>query len=238
MMLLARSLLVLVALITVPYGPVGGGSETPDAELDDMIHSARETLIQRNQALEGKIRIGDRAVRFRYSMAYPYVEFVLTEPTNRYRIRVGGKASVEEYRDSHWISNTALGVGAEIPGTTLSFEDIAFRFLFWPHAERAGRLIFRTKSCVVVRFTPPFGESTYGRADVWFDEGAGAPIRAVCYGADGEEVKSFDVIKVQKIAGKWTVQMIRVMDFRRSMENHRQPTYIEFNPTATLGQGH
>jgi Outer membrane lipoprotein-sorting protein len=191
------------------------------------IRESREGFFRSNEHLEGRIRKGGFSISFRVSLKSPYVEIWLEVSGDRFRVPVNEAMAVQELREGRWIPSQST-LTTLIAGTPVSFEDIAFRFLFWPHPENVGTGTVRTKSCSIVRFTAPASQSAYNYVDVWFDQNSNAPLLAVCYGTDGAEVKRFDPVKFHRVEDAWVVQSVRVTDLKQMPGSLEDPTYIEF----------
>jgi hypothetical protein len=201
------------------------------------IRQTREALFRANEEFDGKIRKGEFSIGFRSALKAAYVELSFTGTLGRYRIPVEGSKPIEEFRDSRWSPNRSLEVKAQIPGTILSFEDISFRFLFWPDPKMIGTEVVRSRACGIIRFTPPASnQSAYKYVDVSVDQRLGIPMRAICYGVNGQQAKRFDLIKLHKVADDWSIQLMRVTAFDEAIETRGDHTYIEFEPAVVTNE--
>jgi hypothetical protein len=210
-------------------------SPGPSGDLDRAVRRIRESWFQRNEHLEGNLRMGSYSEPFYIALRGPFVEITLMRAGRRFRVPVEGSKSVEEFRDGHWAPGESMSITTSIGGTLVSFEDMAFRFLFWPKPREVGTGMIRTKVCALVRLTPPAQQSEYEFVILWLDEDSLIPLRAVCY-VDDKEIKRFDPVKLRKVEDEWIVQSIRVTCLSREAEPGWTPTYIEFESTVGNGE--
>jgi hypothetical protein len=227
---------VIACAMTVTGAQNGDHDGSAPEDLSASIHRIRESLFRPNDRLEAKIRRGGSFVAFVIAWKTPYVELTLDQGLGRLRIPVEGSMAVQEFRDGRWSSSESVSITTPIRGTLVSFEDMAFRFLFWPDMKKVGTAIVRTKLCSLIRFTPPANQSGYAFVEILLDKDSDIPIRVICYGADGREVKRFDPVKVHKIGDVWTVQSIRVTDAIEVRTGGWEPTYIQLEPVAGESQ--
>lgn len=212
---------------------IRGAGDLLDGDLARNIRRIRDSWFKTNDRLDGKIRCADHVVPFRVSLKPQFVELAFNDEVGRFRIPIEGTV-VQEFRDGRWTLSTSASFTTAIPGTAVTLEDIAFKFLFWSDVKKTGTGMVRTKLCAIVRFTPRLDESAYSAVELWLDEDSVIPLRAVCYGSDGKEAKRFDPIKLRRIGDEWIVQLIRVTRFSAMAEPGWAPTYIEFEAERPL----
>jgi len=209
---------------------------TPGAsdDLDRAVRRIRESWFQKNEHLQGNLRMGTYSEPFYIALRATFVEMALIRAGRRFRVPVEGSKSVEEFREGHWVASESMSINTSIGGTLVTPEDMAFRCLFWPKPREVGSGMIRTKACALIRLTPPAQQSQYDFVILWLDKDSLIPLRVVCY-VDDKEIKRFEPIKLRRIKDEWIVQSIRATCLSQEAQPGWTPTYIEFE--SKVGNG-
>ncbi|WP_353566048.1 outer membrane lipoprotein-sorting protein [Haloferula sargassicola] len=109
-----------------------------------------------------------------------------------------------------------------LAGSDLTYEDLAFRFLYWPNPKLEGSERVGTRDCWKIRVDNPGRKGAYALAYVWVDKEYGAFMKVEGFDRSGRRIKRFQVSDVMKIGdGKWTLQKMKVstMNGDRAVSN-------------------
>ena len=85
----------------------------------------------------------------------------------------------------------------------MTYEDLAFKFLYWPTARVLGEENVRTRNCWKLQLHAPSRESQYSNVLLWIDKASGALMRMEGYDWNAQLAKRFEVVSAQKIEGRW-----------------------------------
>ncbi len=114
-----------------------------------------------------------------------------------------------------------------IRGTGVTYEDLAFKFLYWPTARVLGEEKVRTRNCWKLQLRAPSRESQYSNVLLWIDKGSGALMRMEGYDWNAQLAKRFEVVAAQKIEGRWFLKQMRVEEFQPGTSHVQARTYLE-----------
>lgn len=102
-----------------------------------------------------------------------------------------------------------------IGGTDMSYEDLSFRFFYWPNPKYEGMEAVKGRDCFKIRINRPSGGG--GRYDViyvWVDIKAGAFMKIRGHDKKGVLLKEFSVEDVMQLAdGSWTLRKMQVCSY-------------------------
>lgn len=116
--------------------------------------------------------------------------------------------------------------------TELIHEDLTFGFLSWPDPQFLGVEGRDNK----FRFTAPDETSHYGTVDLWINEEAQFPTRAVCWDREGNQVK---ILRVKSVHGEGkgrTPKQIDIVSFASGSRNVAGRTYVTLGPPTPWGR--
>ncbi len=189
-------------------------SQEPTAE--DIMRLVRASYAQQNYKLTGNLRddatgrreafeltMQQQTVRFRFDNPPEIVELDLgRQPAALSRVAPGGKSPVP-----------IASYNAEVRGMGLNFEDLSLRFTYWPNPKLEGTDTIKTQKMWVVRVTNPDGKGPYGTVDLWVHQGSGGVAKMEAYDFQGQKMKRFEVVSVQKIDGVTILKEMKLEAF-------------------------
>ncbi len=114
-----------------------------------------------------------------------------------------------------------------VRGSDLSFEDLSFRFLYWPRAVTEGEAPVKAQPCYMVLVQPGGTDSQYGSVRLWITKEGGALLRAEGYDRNARLTKRFELTAGQKIHGRWWLKQMRVERFDPGTRRVVSRTYLE-----------
>jgi hypothetical protein len=144
------------------------------------------------------------------------------------QLRLGEKSSrLDLVTDSGTEKFAASKLNERIRGTGLSYEDLAFRFLYWPTARVLGEENVRTRNCWKLQLRAPSRESQYSNILLWVDKASGALMRMEGYDWNGQLAKRFEVVSGQKIDNRWFLKQMRIEELQPCTNKVQARTYLE-----------
>jgi hypothetical protein len=200
----------------------------PTPSASDILDSVRMIEARQQIDLQGQLRQNDVIVPFRLTQDGPLIRYSFTNPDEVLQLRLGEKSSrldlvtgagTEKFTDSK--------LNQKIRGTSLTYEDLAFKFLYWPTARVLGEENVRTRNCWKLQLRAPSRESQYSNVLLWVDKASGALMRMEGYDWDAQMVKRFEVISAQKIERRWFLKQMRVEEFQPGTNHVLSRTYLE-----------
>ena len=115
----------------------------------------------------------------------------------------------------------------KIRGTSLTYEDLAFKFLYWQNARVLGEENVRTRNCWKLQLRAPSRESQYSNLLLWVDKASGALMRMEGYDWNAQLAKRFEVVSAQKVDDRWFLKQMRVEELQPGTNKVQSRTYLE-----------
>ena len=115
----------------------------------------------------------------------------------------------------------------KIRGTSLTYEDLAFKFLYWQNARVLCEENVRTRNCWKLQLRAPSRESQYSNLLLWIDKASGALMRMEGYDWNTQLAKCFEVVSAQKIDNRWFLKQMRVEELQPGTNHVQSRTYLE-----------
>lgn len=200
-------------------------------------------LVRMSQALQdlkhlrGKLRIEQSEDAQAEGQEYPFdltmsdnvIRFVFADPpkeivnldlkdngTKLTRVTSGGKVEMP------------LSLyGEAVRKTSINYEDLSMRFLYWPGATILTEESISFQQCWVVRVPNPDQRGPYRTVDVWVHQKSGAMMQMRAYDARGKMVKEFKVRKGQKYKDAYILKQMRVESYDVNTNKVKGRTYLE-----------
>jgi hypothetical protein len=204
----------------------------PAGQADDRAHeilaNARMNQVAQEARLEARLRQGRDVTPFRIVLEGGEIRYEFDNPRETVLLRLRDK-------DSELLVGPpgredglrSAGAGERVRGSSLTYEDLAMRFLYWPGAKMLGSDIINTRSAHKLELHPHDRRSLYGAARIWIDQASGALLRVEGYDWEGRLSKRFEVVAVQKIEGQYFLRRMRVETFDPATRKVTDRTYLE-----------
>ena len=198
----------------------------PDAK--DVLASVRLRQVQQELELHGKIREGPTVVPFRLTQSGPIIRYTFSNPDEALQLRLGET-------DSHLEEVTREGVEKIAPaqfdrkvrGTSVTYEDLALRFLYWQTGRVTGENEIRTVDCWKLEMKAPSRQSQYSNVWLWVGKENGALMKMEAYDWNAKLSKRFEVVSGQKIEGRWFLKEMRIEDMDPGTGKVKIRTYLD-----------
>ena len=215
----------IVALLFISSVPIFAQSP-PSAK--DILASVRMIESKQQLDLQGQLRQNDVVVPFRLVQNGPLIRYSFTNPDEVLQLRLGENSSrLDLVSDTGTEKFAGSKLNQRIRGTSVMYEDLAFKFLYWPTARVLGEENVRTRNCWKLQLRAPSRESQYSNVLLWIDKASGALMRMEGYDWNAQLAKRFEVVSAQKIEGRWFLKQMRVEEFQQGTSHVLARTYLE-----------
>jgi hypothetical protein len=200
----------------------------PPPSAKDILASVRMVETQQQIDLQGQLRQNDVIIPFRLTQNGPLIRYSFTNPNEVLQLRLGEKSSrLDLVTDSGTEKFAASKLNQKIRGTSLAYEDLAFKFLYWPTARILGEENVRTRNCWKLQLRAPSRESQYSNILLWVDKASGALMRMEGYDWNARLAKRFEVVSAQKIDNRWFLKQMRIEELQPDTNHVQSRTYLE-----------
>ena len=115
----------------------------------------------------------------------------------------------------------------KVRGTSVTYEDLALKFLYWQNGRVTGENSIRTRYCWKLELKAPSRQSQYSNVYLWVDKESGALMRMDGFDWNGKLAKRFEVISAQKIEGRWFLKQMRIEEMNPGTGKVQARTYLE-----------
>ena len=197
----------------------------------DILRTVREAQAGRNDTLDGQLRTDEGTLfPFRLTANGPTVRYSFPgPPPTTIQVRYNEDNSQLEEASGEGSSErlTPGNFEKKILGTSLTYEDLALRFVYWKRATLLDSDDSTTFPAYKLRLNSPTRQSEYSYVLLWVGKESGAMLRAEGYNFDGKLNKRFRVVDVQKINGKWFLKRLSIEQVDPADGSTRSRTYLE-----------
>jgi hypothetical protein len=197
-------------------------------EAKEILAAARINQIAQEARLDARLRQGREKTPFEIVLQGGEIRYEFDNPRETVVLRLGDEES-ELLVGPPGQEGTlrSAEAGERVRGSSLTYEDLAMRFLYWPGAKLLGSDIINTRTTHKLELHPHDRKSLYGAARIWIDKASGALLRVEGYDWDGRLSKRFEVVAVQKIEGQYFLKRMRVETFDPETRKVTDRTYLE-----------
>jgi hypothetical protein len=194
----------------------------------DILASVRMTEARQQIDLSGQLRQNDVVVPFRLTQNGPLIRYSFTNPDEVVQLRLGENSSrLDLVTETGTERFAASKLHQKIRGTILTYEDLAFKFLYWPTARVLGEENVRTRNCWKLQLRAPSRESQYSNVLLWVDKASGALMRMEGYDWNAQLAKRFEVVSAQKIDNRWFLKQMRIEELQPGTNHVLARAYLE-----------
>jgi Outer membrane lipoprotein-sorting protein len=216
------SFVIWFAFATLPIF----GQPAPSAQ--EILASVRMIEARQQIDLQGQLRENDLVIPFRLIQNGPLIRYSFTNPDEVLQLRLGQNSSRLDLVSDTGTEKFAGGkLNQKIRGTSLTYEDLAFKFLYWQTARVLGEENVRSRNCWKLQLRAPSRESQYSNVLLWIDKASGALMRMEGYDWNAQIVKRFEVVSAQKIDNRWFLKQMRIEELQPGTNHAQSRTYLE-----------
>jgi outer membrane lipoprotein-sorting protein len=207
--------------------PLSAGAQSPPSA-KDILASVRMMESRQQIDLQGQLRQDNNVVPFHLVQNGPLIRYSFANPDEVLQLRLGEKSSrLDLVTDNGTEQFAASKLEQKIRGTGVTYEDLAFKFLYWPAARVLGEENVRTRNCWKLQLRAPSRESQYSNILLWVDKASGALMRMEGYDWNAQLVKRFEVVSAQKIDNRWFLKQMRIEELQPGTNHVQSRTYLE-----------
>jgi hypothetical protein len=199
---------------------------TPSAQ--EILSSVRFQQAQQEIDLQGQLRENEKVIPFRLTQTGPVIRYTFSNPEEALQLRLGENDSrLEEVTRSGVEKITPAQFDHKVRGTSVTYEDLALKFLYWQNGRVTGENSIRTRYCWKLELKAPSRQSQYSNVYLWVDKESGALMRMDGFDWNGQLAKRFEVVSAQKIEGRWFLKQMRIEEIRPDTGKVQTRTYLE-----------
>ena len=199
----------------------------PAPSAKEILDSVRMLEARQQLDLQGQLRENEIVIPFRLIQTGPIIRYAFSNPEEILQLRLGENGSRLDLVTDTGAEKFAGKFGQKIRGTSVTYEDLALKFLYWPNARVLGDETVRTRSCWKLQLQPPSRDSQYSNVFLWIDKASGALMRMEGYDWNGQLAKRFEVVSAQKIDNRWFLKQMRVEELQPGTNKVQSRTYLE-----------
>lgn len=197
-------------------------------EAKDVLASVRLRQAQQELELQGEIREGPNIVPFRLTQTGPIVRYSFTNPDEALQLRLGENDSRLEQVTREGVEKIAPAqFDHRVRGTSLTYEDLALKFLYWQTGRVTGENEIRTVDCWKLEMKAPSRQSQYSNVWFWVGKENGALMKMEAYDWNAKLAKRFEVVSGQKIEGRWFLKEMRIEEMDPATGKVKTRTYLD-----------
>jgi len=209
---------------------------TPDAAA--ILREARVNQVSQQATLQARLRSGRDRIPFRIVLEGGVIRYEFDQPEEALLLELTDQgARLAEQKGGRTAPVTGARFDQRVRESSVTYEDLAMRFLYWPVARYLGSDLIRTRSAHRLEVHPgQRKDSVYGAVRIWVDKGTGALLRLEGYDWSGKLIKRFEVVGVQKIEDQWFLKTMRVETYDPESRKVTDRTYLDvldLEPPAT-----
>jgi len=194
----------------------------------EILDAVRLQQGQQQIDLQGQLRENEKVIPFRLTQNGPVIRYAFSNPDEALQLRLGENDSrLEEVSRSGVEKVTAAQFDRKVRGTSVTYEDLALKFLYWQNGRVAGDNTIRTRDCWKLELKAPSRQSQYSNVFLWVDKSGGALMRMEGYDWEGRLAKRFEVVSAQKIEGRWFLKQMRIEELQPGTGKVLTRTYLE-----------
>lgn len=128
-------------------------------------------------------------------------------------------------------------LGQPIINTDLTYEDLAFRFLYWPHPKIVGEDVIKLQKCHKIRMVNPGNGGRYDIVYIWVHQKYNALMQVAGYDKNGKLLKRFHVTELMKVTNGQTLKKMNVETYNPANGKATGITYLEFKKPEPVRKG-
>jgi hypothetical protein len=200
----------------------------PPPSAKEILTSVRLMQAQQEIDLQGQLRENEKVIPFHLTQTGPVIRYAFSNPDEALQLRLGESDSrLEEVTRGGVEKVTPAQFDHKVRGTSVTYEDLALKFLYWQNGRVAGENSIRTRNCWKLELKAPSRQSQYSNVYLWVDKEGGALMRMEGYDWNGKLAKRFEVVSAQKIEGRWFLKQMRIEEINPATGKVQARTYLE-----------
>ncbi|MDB6146462.1 MAG: putative sigma regulatory protein MucB/RseB [Spartobacteria bacterium] len=202
----------------------------PLPSAQEILEGVRMQQSRQQIDLEGQLRQEQMVVPFHLIQAGPVVRYIFSNPNESLQLQLGEKDSRLDLVSGEGVKKIAAAqLDRKVRGTSVTYEDLSLKFLYWPDATVVGSDNIRSRNCWKLELHAPSRQSQYSKVLLWVDKASGALMRMEGHDWNKQLAKRFEVVSAQKIEGRWFLKQMRIEQLQPGTNHVQSRTYLEIN---------
>lgn len=205
-----------------------------------VVEAARMSAAVQQSDLNGSIRKGRTKTPLALFLRGKNIQFQYQEggKWQAFHIRLDdAKCELREIVNGKTRYFDAKKLVQPVAGTDLNYEDLAFRFFYWPNPKHEGDEKVNGHDCHKIRLDNPGRTGRYGVVYLWVSKKFGAFMRIRGHDRQGKLLKQFEVRRVMSIGGgRYTLREMKV-DTMNDAGRVAGSTTVEFDKPKAANPG-
>jgi hypothetical protein len=218
------SVKLLLVWMTVLGSFVNAQEAQPDPR--ELLKSARVAQANMDWKFTGHLRVGSSSKKdpFVLTISNGVIRYEFQENKDAVTLRIGDRDTrLEETVGGKTERIGPARFNQAVRGTSISYEDLALKFLYWPSARVVDSEKILARDCWVVEILPPGpGTSQYASVRVWLGKDDNALMKMEAYDANRRMVRKYVVRNVMKRDGYWFLKQLEITG-----PGSKRPTLLE-----------
>jgi hypothetical protein len=200
----------------------------PFPEAKDVLASVRLRQVEQELELQGELREGPTPVPFRLVQTGSVVRYTFSNPDETLQLHLGETDSRLEVVTREGVEKIAPAqFDHKVRGMSVTYEDLALRFLYWQNGRVTGENEIRTVNCWKLEMKAPSRQSQYSNVWLWVGKDNGALMKMEAYDWNAKLAKRFEVVSGQKIGGRWFLKEMRIEEMDPGTGKVKTRTYLD-----------
>ena len=209
--------------------PLAGFAADPVPDARELLKQARMAQSNLDLKFNGHLRVGasSKKIPFVLTISDGAVRYEFQDTKDTITLRLGAKESrLEETKGGKTEKITAAKFDVPVRDTSITYEDLAMRFLYWPDAKVVDDATILTQSTWEVDIVPPAGTTTqYSKVKAYFSKTDRALLKMQGLDANGKEIRKFTVRAAMKNEGMWYLKTMEIV----GVGGMRNATFLELD---------
>jgi hypothetical protein len=213
-------------LLAMLFLAIPGWAQDGKPDPRELLKSARVAQANMDWKFTGQLRIGSgsKKIPFFLTVSNGLIKYDFQDNGESIALRLGDKDTrLEETKGGKTERVSLARFGETVRDTSISYEDLAFRFLYWPNAKLVDSEIIATRDSWEIEILPPSpGSSQYDSVKVWLAKADHALMKMEAY-RDGKMVRKYVVRSFMKRNDYWFLKQMEISG------GGKKPTLLELN---------
>ena len=142
-------------VICLAFGAMSSFADPPPSA-KEILASVRMLESRQQIDLQGQLRQNDVVIPFQLVQNGPLIRYSFTNPDEVLQLRLGENSSrLDLVSEGEAEKFPASKLDQRIRGTGVTYEDLSFKFLYWPTARVLGEEKVRTRNCWKLQLRAP-----------------------------------------------------------------------------------
>ncbi|MEO8206376.1 MAG: outer membrane lipoprotein-sorting protein [Chthoniobacterales bacterium] len=205
-----------------------------DEFAQQILEKARLNHIAEPANFVARLRVEKEITPFELALGKNSVEYRFSNPDQTLILDFEGKTPrLLEKKDGNTASVPPSSYSQKIRNSSITYEDIALRFLNWPDPVYTGDETINLRKAWKLEIPAPDKYSQYKKIRVWIDQENGALMRMEGYDENGNLLRRFAVLSVQQLGDRWMLKQMRIESFDPVTKKVVTRTYLEVTGMIT-----